>query len=156
MAKQNVPNPDNLPNVNHKDGNKEHFSQMNLEWCTPQQNTQHAVDTGLINKQICKGKEIELLDENYNVINIFYSMINAADNVGRSSSTLHRYFANKLQNDGTILVNNHILRKKIFEDLANEIWKPLNTEHEYVNIHYTVSNYARIKNVDTNHIFSTI
>ena len=29
-----IPNPDNLPQVNHKDENKEHNWEDNLEWCT--------------------------------------------------------------------------------------------------------------------------
>lgn len=33
--------------VNHKDGNKLNNSLFNLEWCTNQENRQHAVDTGL-------------------------------------------------------------------------------------------------------------
>ncbi len=37
-------NPDNLPCVNHKDGNKLNNCLSNLEWCTQQYNAQHAVD----------------------------------------------------------------------------------------------------------------
>ena len=42
-----VPNPDNLPEVNHKDGNKlnNHFS--NLEWCSRGANIQHAFESEL-------------------------------------------------------------------------------------------------------------
>lgn len=47
MAQLFIPNPDKLPVVNHKNGNKHDFSLDNLEWCTPKENTQHAMRLGL-------------------------------------------------------------------------------------------------------------
>ena len=48
-----VPNPNNYPCVNHKDGNKLNNDASNLEWCTQAQNLRHAVSIGLVESQ-CK------------------------------------------------------------------------------------------------------
>lgn len=48
VAEAFIPNPLNLPQINHKDGNPLNNHKDNLEWCTYAQNTQHAYDTGLI------------------------------------------------------------------------------------------------------------
>lgn len=43
-----IPNPDNKPYVNHIDGCRSNNNLSNLEWCTPSENTKHAVATGLM------------------------------------------------------------------------------------------------------------
>lgn len=54
VASAFIPNPGNLPCVNHIDGDKSNNYAENLEWCTHAENNRHAVRTGL---NIAKGLE---------------------------------------------------------------------------------------------------
>lgn len=51
-----IPNPNNYPQINHKDGNPLNNNLSNLEWCTAKENNIHAINKGLrptkLNKQI--------------------------------------------------------------------------------------------------------
>jgi hypothetical protein len=70
LAELYLPNPYNLPVINHKDGNPSNNSLDNLEWCTQKDNLKHARETGLWGKNILdkrkfNNKQIEDIKSKY-------------------------------------------------------------------------------------------
>lgn len=50
VAEAFIPNPDNLPQVNHKDGNTKNNNLSNLEWATQEENNLHAYNSNLLSR----------------------------------------------------------------------------------------------------------
>lgn len=79
VAEAFVPNPDGLPCVNHKDGNKLNNRADNLEWCTHAENMHHAKITGLFS-----GKQIVCVDDGA----VYVSVTDAAAKTGISRRSI--------------------------------------------------------------------
>ena len=81
-----IDNPDNKPYVNHINGNRSDNNVENLEWVTPSENTQHAVNTGLFKS----GRTRAVIQYNLNgeQMATFESATEAARQTGGSQSKI--------------------------------------------------------------------
>ena len=75
VAEAFIPNPNNLPEVNHIDGNKENNHILNLEWVTPSENQKHRHKLG--NNKTSQ-KRVGKFDKDGNLIVKYDSIIEAA------------------------------------------------------------------------------
>ena len=60
VAQTFIPNPNNLPEVNHKDENKLNNNVENLEWVSRQRNAEHSQARHYIVENVSTGKKIEI------------------------------------------------------------------------------------------------
>lgn len=73
VAKAFIPNPDNLPQINHKDEDKTNNNVDNLEWCTAEYNVRYTCN-----------KAVRCIETG----EVFGSLKEAAASVGRKSPTM--------------------------------------------------------------------
>lgn len=104
-----IPNPENKPHVNHKDGNKTNNHFKNLEWCTAQENIDHAISTGLAvagggYKASAKGKRKLSREQVLWLINEYkagYALASIADKLGVSDRLVYQVIYRKTYTDYT-------------------------------------------------------
>jgi len=67
VAEAFIPNPNNLPQINHIDGDSHNNNVENLEWCTAQENQNHAYTTGLHKSTECILCGNKIFHSGYNI-----------------------------------------------------------------------------------------
>lgn len=86
VAEAFLPNPENLPIINHKDENPANNSVDNLEWCTYRYNNMY---NGVhIKRAIKQSKQVFQYDKNGNLVNTYVSVREAGRCINRSSSNI--------------------------------------------------------------------
>lgn len=83
VAEAFIPNPNNLPQVNHKDEDKRNNSADNLEWCTPRYNTNYSKARMI--EGIRRGSHVRSVivhRDNGEFVGVFDTMIDAARHTG--------------------------------------------------------------------------
>lgn len=91
VAEAFIPNPNNLPQVNHKGGNKNNNHVDNLEWCTKSMNELHAFQTGL-KRTGGNGVPVYTNDEkDYIRTHLNETGTNVAKRLGRSETGVRGY-----------------------------------------------------------------
>lgn len=96
VAMHFIPNPYQHPQVNHKDGNKSNCHVDNLEWCSPEFNAQHALETGLRKGFVHVDVRRELLERVLNG----ETVADIVHEVGNHPNTLNRMLRNQAEKDG--------------------------------------------------------
>ena len=110
VAEAFIPNPDNLPVVDHLDADKANNNVENLRWCTQQDNTQAAKDMGLGNNM--RRTMVLVLDNDDNG-QLYATQTDAANATGVNRKAVNKVVLGKEKSRGGY----RFIRLQSFEDM---------------------------------------
>lgn len=131
-----IPNPDNLPEVNHKDNNPKNNSVDNLEWCTHQENIAYRERCG-VSASEALGRPVFAVNLKTKKVLYFETQSEAARKLGASSGNICNVLKGKLNktcNCWFCYADKDAVEKtktKFGDKVANEVEELLNKTKEF-------------------------
>lgn len=128
-----IPNPDNLPEVNHKDNNPKNNTMSNLEWCTSQYNTNYKKNFGTAPAQLQGRPTIAVKLDTFEVL-WFDTQKEATHQLGVYGGNIYKVIKGEINKTGGcwfVYADENAVektREKFGNDIAKKVEKLLN-EH---------------------------